>query len=350
MKYGKIRIEDGNFIFVKRMLINYLPCKDILWAYMRREGAEGGKQKQFSTSSLVIITRRRKRYEFEMTDKEIQDCIQLIKVLNPELVTGFPRGARVPFKSLANTRDLGALATKDGQHILPKKLLRSGSMYHISIQDEDTLLNEYHLSTVVDFRTRMEILQKPDTVLEGVEYHEIPIVDEETMGITRSESLLEMLVRFDQPIDEFMQKQYVSFVRDDFSVKEYARFLDILLQQEEGAVLWHCSMGKDRVGVGTALLLCALGVPRETIMEDYLRTNRYLEEDLQHMIRLLETKMIVDNETMDKIKALYRVKEEYLEAVFEAIEQDYGSEEVFMRKALYLTPKAIEALRKKYLV
>ena len=37
MKYGKIRIEDGNLIFAKRMLINYLPCKDILWAYMRRE-------------------------------------------------------------------------------------------------------------------------------------------------------------------------------------------------------------------------------------------------------------------------------------------------------------------------
>ena len=35
------------------------------------------------------------------------------------------------------------------------------------------------------------------------------------------------------------------------------------------------------------------------------------------MIRLLETKMIVDNEVMDKIKALYRVKEEYLEAVFD---------------------------------
>ena len=319
MKFGKIRIEDGNFIFAKRMLINYLPCKDILWAYMRREGVEGGMHKQFSTSSLVIITRRRKRYEFEMTDKEIRDCIQLLKA-------------------------------RDGRHILPHRLLRSGCLYHISLQDEDTLLDEYHLSTVVDFRTRMEILQKPDSILEGVEYHEIPIVDEETLGITRSKGLLEMLLGFDQPIDEFMQKQYISFVRDDFSVKEYARFLDVLLHQEDGAVLWHCSMGKDRVGVGTALLLCALGIPRETIMEDYLRTNRYLEEDLQHMIRLLETKMIVDNETMDKIKALYRVKEEYLEAVFETIEQDYGSEEVFMRKALYLTPKAIEALRRKYLV
>ena len=60
--------------------------------------------------------------------------------------------------------------------------------------------------------------------------------------------------------------------------------------------------------------------------------------------------MIVDNEIMDKIKALYRVKEEYLEAVFEAIEQEYGTEELFFRKALYLTPKAIELLRKKYLV
>ena len=38
MKYGKIRIEDGNLIFSKHMMMNYLPCKDILWAYKRKEG------------------------------------------------------------------------------------------------------------------------------------------------------------------------------------------------------------------------------------------------------------------------------------------------------------------------
>ena len=48
MKYGKIRIEDGNLIFAKRMLINYLPCKDILWAYMRREGVAEAVQHQLS--------------------------------------------------------------------------------------------------------------------------------------------------------------------------------------------------------------------------------------------------------------------------------------------------------------
>ena len=71
MKYGKIRIEDGNFIFSKHMMMNYLPCKDIIWAYKRKEGVEGGAQKQYSTSSLVIITRRKKRYQFEMTDRTV---------------------------------------------------------------------------------------------------------------------------------------------------------------------------------------------------------------------------------------------------------------------------------------
>ena len=143
MKYGKIRIEDGNFIFSKHMMMNYLPCKDIIWAYKRKEGVEGGAQKQYSTSSLVIITRRKKRYQFEMTDREIQNCIQLMRALNPQMVTGFPQGSRIPMQSLPNTRDLGALETEDGRHILPKRLLRSGSLYHISITDQDMLTHEY---------------------------------------------------------------------------------------------------------------------------------------------------------------------------------------------------------------
>lgn len=350
MKYGKIRIEDGNLIFSKHMMLNYLPCKDILWAYKRKEGVEGGAQKQYSTSFLVIVTRRRKKYQFEMTDREILKCIQLLKALNPKMATGFPQGSRIVLQSLPNTRDLGALETEDGRHILPKRLLRSGSLYHMSITDQDTLMNEYHLSTVVDFRTRMECLEKPDTVMEGVQYHEMSIVDEETLGITRSGSLTDLLKNFGEVPEEFMQKQYEALVHDEYSVKQYARFLDILLHQEEGAVLWHCSAGKDRVGVGTALLLSALGVPKKTIYEDFMRTNRYLDKEMEYMIRFLETKMIVDNEVMDKIRLFYRVKEEYLDTVFDTIKRDYGSMDMFMKKALYMNPKNIEVLRKKYLV
>ena len=67
-------------------------------------------------------------------------------------------------------------------------------------------------------------------------------------------------------------------------------------------MLWHCSEGKDRVGVGTALLLCALGVPREVIRDDFMRSNLYLETELEYMIRFLENKMIVDGEVMERIR------------------------------------------------
>ena len=350
MRFGKIRIEDGNLIFARHRMLNNLPCKDIIWAYMRREGVEGGKQKQFTTSSLVVITRRRKRYQFDMTDREIQECIQILKALNPEMATGFPRGGRIHLQSLPNTRDLGALMTKDGRHILPRKLLRSGSLYHVSLADQDMLLEDYKLSTVIDFRTEAEREQKPDTIMKGVEYYPIPILDEETSGITQAGTLMDMLIKFDQVPDEFMCKQYENLVRDEICIKQYANFLDVVLHQKKGAVLWHCSAGKDRVGIGTALLLYALGVPRKTIKEDFLKTNVYLDNEMQHMVRYLETRMIVTPEIIDKVRLLYKVKGEYLDTAFRTIEKDYGSVDYFMGKALYMNPKTIEALRNKYLV
>ena len=52
MKYGKIRIEDGFLVFTRHMMINNLPCKDIVWAYMRKEGADEGDDRQLSVNSV----------------------------------------------------------------------------------------------------------------------------------------------------------------------------------------------------------------------------------------------------------------------------------------------------------
>ena len=95
MKYGKIRIEDGFLVFTRHMMINNLPCKDIVWAYMRKEGADEGDDRQLSVNYLVIVTRRKKRYKFDMTEKEIHECIRILKILNPDMATGFPKGGRI---------------------------------------------------------------------------------------------------------------------------------------------------------------------------------------------------------------------------------------------------------------
>ena len=348
MKFGKIKIEDGNLLFTKRMLLNMLPCKDILWAYMKRDIVDSGSYKQITMHSLVIVTRRKKTYKFDMTEKEVCDCIQTLKIWNPEISIGFPQGERIVLQSLPNTRDLGALETEDGRHILPKKLLQSGNLYHISMEDQRVLTEEYHLSKVIDLRSEEERKKRPDVVMENVFYHFLPV--SEDIGVWENTDDIEKIIHYNGDIEEYIEKLYKTLITDVMSVKQFAIFVDILLHHEEGAVLWHCNMGKDRAGVATAIFLSILGVPREVIKENFKKTNAYMKSDMEYMIRFLESRMIVDSDVLRNIQAMFCVKESYLDIVFQAIENHYGDFDSFVKKGLYMNPKTVEMLRDKYLV
>lgn len=90
----------------------------------------GGQRYQTGECELSgDLTRRKKRYKFDMTEREVHECIKLLRALNPDMATGFPKGSRIVLQSLPNTRDLGAIITRDGRHILPRRLLRSGELY-----------------------------------------------------------------------------------------------------------------------------------------------------------------------------------------------------------------------------
>ena len=323
MKYGKIRIEDGFLVFTRHMMINNLPCKDIVWAYMRKEGADEGDDRQLSVNYLVIVTRRKKRYKFDMTEKEIHECIRILKILNPDMATGFPKGGRISLHSLPNTRDLGAIVTADDRHILPRRLLRSGAE---------------------------ERKCKPDTIIAEVEYYHVPVVDEDVQVISNREQFVKMLAGLPDDMEEYMIRQYRNLCMDQLVLKQYAKFIDILFRQEKGAVLWHCGTGKDRTGIGTAFLLSLLGVEEDVIYEDYLRTNRYMEPKLVYMQRLVQTWPEADEKMTEKLPIIYNVKEEYLAAVFETVKKTYGSMEKFFQTVFYLKPKMIEEFRNKYLI
>ena len=64
-----------------------------------------------------------------------------------------------------------------------------------------------------------------------------------------------------------------------------------------------------------------------------MKTNMYLDKEMEYMIRFLETKMIVDNQVMDKIRLFYRVKEEYLDIVFETIKKRFWFHEYVYEKS-----------------
>ena len=359
MRYGKIRVEDGNLIFFRHMIQNNLPCRDIVWAYIQREGDNAeAAVKQMISNYLVIITRRKKQYHFEMTEHEAQDCLRILRLFNPDMATGFPKGGRIPLQSLSNTRDLGAIATKDGRHILPRKLLRSGNLYHASMADQRVLQEDCKLRTVIDLRDQRERNERPDIVVKGAEYYHIPMIDEETisdsrvsvLGILQTNSMLKKILEYGGDLENLIGQQYESFARDQYSVKQCARFMDVILHHENGAVLWHCSVGKDRVGVVTALLLCALGVHRDVIREDFMRSNACLAGELDYMLRYLEANKLDSIANVKKVSTMFKVKEEYLDRMFRTVYAEYGNVERFLRKGLYMNPKTVSDLQSKYLI
>jgi protein-tyrosine phosphatase len=224
--------------------------------------------------------------------------------------------------------------------------------------DQHVLQEDCKLKTVIDLRDQLERNERPDIVVKGVEYYHIPMIDEETisdspksvLGILQTNDMLKKVLEYDGDIESLIEQQYENFVKDQYSVKQCARFMDVLLHHENGAALWHCSFGKDRVGVVTALLLCALGVHRDVIREDFIRSNVCLAGELDYMLRYLEANRLDSIANVNKVSALFRVKEEYLDRMFRTIYAEYGNVERFLRRGLYLNQKTVTDLQSKYLI
>jgi protein-tyrosine phosphatase len=104
--------------------------------------------------------------------------------------------------------------------------------------------------------------------------------------------------------------------------------------------LVHCTSGKDRTGVGVALLLSALGVPRDVVVEDYLLTNRY-RRDLSAILQRR-----VDPDVLDVVVAAHA---DYLDAAFDSIRRHWGGIEQFIAGALGLDRADLSTLQEQLL-
>ena len=122
--------------------------------------------------------------------------------------------------------------------------------------------------------------------------------------------------------EKHMQSIYSDFVRSEFSSVQLRKFFSMLLDDRGGATLWHCTAGKDRVGVATALLLTILGAEEEAIYADYMRTNDYVAADVaeaaQAVIERLDGKFSSEHIT-DMVTTLYTVQKGHLCSVFDTM-------------------------------
>ena len=263
---------------------------------------------------------------------------------------------RIAFENLNNTRDLGGMPAADGRTIKPGKLIRSGHLYPAS--DVDIARLTELAGVVVDFRTAGEREERPDPELAFATPYHLPILGKPTKGVSREEETdrlaIDELMRDAAAACNHMCRMYAAFPVSDVALAGYRRFVEILAEPHAGAVLWHCTAGKDRAGFAAIIIQEILGVPRHLITRDYLFTNDCLAGEVARLNEMLLPQVPDDPEAQKTAKAalsyLFGAKQEYLDALWRSIGESYGSFNRFLSHALGVTPELRETLRKLYLV
>lgn len=250
--------------------------------------------------------------------------------------------------SLDNTRDLGSMQTRDGQHILPGYLLRSGDLYHASYEDQNYLRKECNLKQIIDFRAEEEREERPDVSIYGAECINLPIMDEKSGGMLWEKDMLNHFAHFQGDAEAYMTQFYEKLVLDRKAQSAYGEFFRLLKYQREGATLWHCALGKDRAGVATALLLYILGVSLPAILEDYVCSGDCLGKDIESALRLLEN-WGLPRRALKNAEVMLSAKEAYMQHAFDKILEKYKTVDKYIKKAIGLTVFDINFLRDKYL-
>ena len=252
---------------------------------------------------------------------------------------------RIELKKLNNTRDLGGIDVADGC-IRPGRLFRSGMLESASISDRHWLRE--NVSVVIDFRSGREIFESPDPYIEGVECIHLPIIDDVAAGVSRDsqsdEEAIDLLKANPDSAMSYMCRMYEKFVTSETSRRGYEAFTRKILESGDRGVLWHCTVGKDRAGFGTAIVLEMLGADRETIISDYLETNQYIEQDVKAMVNfffgVIENP---DSDTETALRTLFGARREFIEAAFAKAEELYGSFRGYIRDGLHVSDEDIAA-------
>ena len=211
---------------------------------------------------------------------------------------------------IQNRRDLGGLTTIDGRRIRPGCLVRSAHLYQAT---EDDLAC---ISTIIDLRTPGERGQAPDQTWQR-EYFPLPVFTDEQAGISHEKDVSEQLL----PDFRYLYGRLVNECTDSLKT-----IITAIMEHDfsSGAVLWHCTEGKDRCGLTTALILEILGMDRKTIMEDYLKTNLVnMPKAIRIRERLLKTH---GKEMAEEAYKVYIADESYLQAAWDAMGENYISE------------------------
>ncbi|WP_290866625.1 tyrosine-protein phosphatase [Aquabacterium sp.] len=243
---------------------------------------------------------------------------------------------RIALQGAINCRDLGGLCTPDGRRVRRGMLFRADSLADLSDSDQ-ALLKGLRLRHVFDLRHEDERRLRPNRLPDdaALQVHEIGFYPQ------GAHSLMARVRQRAIGKDEAWQTMFDMYrLMPIHQAPHFSRLLMQLSGPHGLPALIHCTSGKDRTGVATAMVLSALGVSHQEILSDYLLTNRH-RRDLSFMLGT-----DVDPEVLDVVKA---ADARFLQAALDVMASDAGGTQGFLRNRLGLTQATQQRLQDQLL-
>jgi len=262
----------------------------------------------------------------------------------------------------ANLRDLGGLATIDGQRVRAGRLFRSG---HLSELDraEAAILGGLGLRTIIDLRRPSEVADFPTPDLDGVDRLWMSVSPEDSEFAVAANLLFgnqpervdtaedsgfavaANLLFGNQPEQVDIATMLEGYFRNTVTnrLDGYRPVFEAATDPDRQPLLFHCMGGKDRTGFVAGVLLRLLGVGQEEVMADYLLTNEILGDRMarradQARQRIAQRSGVepdqVDERHLEGIRAMLYTRPSFLQASFDAVTDKFGTWETFRRDGL----------------
>lgn len=256
------------------------------------------------------------------------------------------------FTGVANARRVAGYPAAGGRKVRGERLLRTGALGGASAEDLELLAGRYRVKYVVDFRSAFERMNAPDPEILGAVHLDIPLL-EETNGAASNAAAAGGMADpakaiFQYAISGKLENYYLDMAMRTVTQRGLKRFFAVLLDCREGAVLWHCTGGKDRTGLAGYLLLYTLGVPEADCMEDFLLSNRFLQDSIEAMDRMAAREGCTEAERA-AVRSLAGVNGGYLQKALDGIRARYGSLDRYLEERIGLDAEKVRALRDGYL-
>ena len=270
-----------------------------------------------------------------------------------QVLTEFEDDRHVALDGQPNFRDVGGYETTDGRTVKWGKIYRSGELPRLGDEDVETL-DELDIRTVVSFLTEKEIAARgPDRLPAGTVEVALPMEAGNLGDLTAVVNDARKTGDFSgvpADINPDIHRRLMVEAQE-----HYAALLREVADPASRPLVFHCSHGVHRTGTATAILLSALGVPWETVREDYLLSNTYRWDEIEHRLTALRDLYAENNgippEEVDttNMDAFYILQGAYIDAALEQAVEDYGSMEAYIRQGLGLGDEEIEKLQEQLL-